>query len=88
MKKQHRSRAEIIGAILEVANGNRVRTTEIQFKTYLSHNLLKEYLLMLLENDLVEYIEGERTFKTTSKGIHLLHMYNEMGELITPKHKY
>jgi predicted transcriptional regulator len=43
---------------------------------------------MLLENDLVEYIEGERTFKTTSKGIHLLHMYNEMGELITPKNKY
>src|SRR6266511_611678 len=88
MKTQHRSRSEIIGAILEVANGNRVRTTEIQFKTYLPHNLLKEYLLMLLENDLVEYIEGERTFKTTSKGIHLLQMKNEMGELITPKKKY
>ena len=85
MKKQHRSKAEIIGAILEVANGNRVRTTEIQFKTYLSYNLLKEYLIMLLEKDLLEYIEGERSFKTTPKGIQLLHVCNDMEELMVAK---
>src|SRR5207247_7715301 len=85
MKTQHRSRYEIIAAILEVANGNRVRTTEIQFKTYLSYNLLKEYLIMLLEKDLLEYIEGERSFKTTPKGIQLLHVCNEMEELIFVK---
>ena len=85
METQHRSRSEIIAAILEVANGNRVRTTEIQFKTYLSYNLLKEYLIMLLEKDLLEYIEGERSFKTTPKGIQLLHVCNDMEELMVAK---
>jgi predicted transcriptional regulator len=55
--------------------------TEIQYKTYLSYNILKEYLVHLLENDLVEYMEGERTFKTTAKGMQFLHVYNKMDEL-------
>jgi predicted transcriptional regulator len=66
---RHRSRSEIISSILEVTNGNKVRITEIQFKTYLAHNILKEYLVHLLQNDLIEYIEGERAFKTTPKGM-------------------
>jgi predicted transcriptional regulator len=82
MKLQHRSRSEIAAAILEVANGKTVRTTEIQFKTYLSYNLLKEYLVLLLQNDLVEYTEGERAFKTTPKGMHYLRVYDQMGQLI------
>ena len=32
-----------MAAILEVANGNRVRLSEILYKTYLSHDNLKEY---------------------------------------------
>ena len=82
LEHSYRSRNDIIACILEVANGNRVRPTEIQFKAYLSYSLLKEYLVLLLENDLLEYIEGERAFKTTAKGMHFLHMYNQMSELI------
>ena len=84
MKHQHshRSRSEIIAAILEVANGNRVTLTELLYKTYLSHGYLKEYLLLLVEKDLIEYLQGERTYKTTEKGMCLLRMYNEMGELM------
>jgi predicted transcriptional regulator len=87
MPKQlrHRSRSEIISSILQVTNGNRVRVTEIQFKTYLSYNILKEYLIHLLENDLIEYIEGERTFKTTPKGMQALQVFNKMDELFVPK---
>jgi predicted transcriptional regulator len=83
MSKQlkHRSRSEIITSILEVTNGNKVRRTEIQYKTYLSYNLLTEYLLHLLQCDLLEYIEGERAFKTTPKGMQVLMMYNKMEEL-------
>lgn len=82
VKHQYRSRNEIIAAILEVANGNRVRTAQIQFKAYLSYTLLKEYLVLLLENGLLEYIEGERTFKTTPKGMQFLHTHNQMSEMI------
>ena len=83
VKHQYRSRNDIISSILEVANGNRVRATEIQFKAYISYSILKEYLVLLLENDLLEYVEGERTFKTAPKGMHFLHTYSQMGELIT-----
>ena len=64
---KHRFRSEIISSILEVTNGNQVRRTEIQYKTYLSYNILTEYLLQLLQCDLIEYIEGEKAFKTTPK---------------------
>ncbi|MGI0043054.1 MAG: winged helix-turn-helix domain-containing protein [Nitrososphaeraceae archaeon] len=79
---RHRSRSEIISSILEVTNGNKVCKTEIQFKTYLSYNLLKEYLVYLLECDLIEYIEGERAFKTTPKGMQAMQTYNKMDELL------
>ena len=79
---QYRSKNDIIASILEVANGNRVRITQIQFKAYLSYTLLKEYLVLLLENGLLEYIEGERAFKTTPKGMQFLHTHNQMSEMI------
>ena len=78
---RQRSRSEIITSILDVTNGNKVRMTEIQFKTYLSYNILKEYLVHLLQCDLIEYVEGERTFKTTPKGMQVLITYNKMEEL-------
>ena len=84
MPKQlkHRSRSEIIiASILEVTNGNMVRRTEIQYKMYLSYNILTEYLVHLLQCDLLEYIEGERTFKTTPKGMQVVTTYNKMEEL-------
>jgi predicted transcriptional regulator len=78
---RHRSRSEIISSILDVTNGNKVRMTEIQFKTYLSYNIIKEYLVHLLRCDLIEYIEGERTFKTTPKGMQVLMTYHQMEEM-------
>ncbi|MGC1132949.1 MAG: winged helix-turn-helix domain-containing protein [Nitrososphaeraceae archaeon] len=83
---KHRSRLEIISSILEVTNGNRVKRTEIQYKTYLSNNLLTEYLVQLLQCDLIEYIEGERAFKTTPKGMQVLQTYNKMDELLVRTH--
>jgi predicted transcriptional regulator len=90
MSKQprHRSRSEIISTILQVANGNRVTITEIQFKTHLtSYTILKQYLDLLLQNDLIEYTKGGRTFKTTPKGMQALQIYNEMDELFVTKSK-
>ena len=83
---KHRSRSEIIASILEVTNGNKVRRTEIQYKTYLSYNILTEYLVHLLQCDLLEYIEGERTFKTTPKGMQVLQMHNRMEGLFVKSH--
>jgi predicted transcriptional regulator len=83
---KYRSRSEIVSSILEATNGNRVRITELQFKTYLSYKLLKEYLVHLLQCDLIEYLEGERAFKTTPKGMQALRTYNQMEELFVKSH--
>jgi predicted transcriptional regulator len=83
---RHRSRSEVISSILEATNGNKLRIAEIQFKAYLSYNILKEYLVHLLQCDLIEYIEGERTFKTTPKGMQVLQKYNKMEELFVKTH--
>ena len=78
---KYRSRTEIVGNILDAANG-RATKTKIMYKAFLSYNQLKEYLSVLIENNLLEYIEGTQTYKTTEKGLNYLKMHNEMAELL------
>ena len=78
---KYRDRSEIIAQILESANGNMVRLTKIMYDGYLSHTLTKEYVAMLIEKGLIEYQDGERTFKTTEKGLNFLRIYNRVQEL-------
>ena len=49
---------------------------------FLSYNQLKEYLSILIENNLIEYLDGTNKFKTTEKGLKYLKMHNEIGELL------
>ena len=77
----NRNRTEIIGNILDSANGGASKT-KIMYKAYLSYNQLKEYLSVLIENNLLEYHDGTHQFKTTEKGLNLLKMHNEMAELL------
>jgi predicted transcriptional regulator len=37
--------------------------------------------MVLIENDLLEYEDGQNTYRTTSKGIRLLQIFNNMEEL-------
>ena len=78
---KYRSRTEIVSMILEAANGGATKT-KIMYKAFLSYNQLKEYLSVLIENNLIEYLEGNKSFKTTEKGLNLLKMHNEMAELL------
>ena len=77
----NRSRTEIVSNILDAANGG-VPKTKIMYKAYLSYNQLREYLSILIENNLIEYLDGTNKFKTTEKGLNLLKMHNEMAELL------
>jgi predicted transcriptional regulator len=79
---KYRDRNEIIAQILESANGNRVRLTKIMYDVYLSHTLTKEYVRLLIEKGLIEYLDGERTFKTTDKGMNFLRIHNRVQGLI------
>jgi predicted transcriptional regulator len=81
MDIKYRDRNEIIAQILEIANGNRVRLTKIMYEVYLSHGLTKEYVRLLIEKGLMEYLDGERTFKTTDKGMNFLRIHNKVQGL-------
>ncbi len=77
----NRSRTEIVGNILDAANGGASKT-KIMYTAFLSYNQLKDYISMLIENNLIEYLDGAHKFKTTEKGLNFLKMHNEIGELL------
>jgi predicted transcriptional regulator len=78
---KYRSRTDIVGSILEATSGGRATKTKIMYKAFLSFAQLKEYLRDLLQNDLIEFDEGHKTYATTAKGIQLLQIFNNMQEL-------
>jgi predicted transcriptional regulator len=79
---KYRSKTEIVSNILDAATKGGATKTKIIYFAFLSYNQLNEYLSTSIENNLIEYLDGNRTFKTTEKGLHFLKMHNEMGELL------
>jgi predicted transcriptional regulator len=78
----NRSRTEIVAMILDAANGGGETKTKIMYFAFLSYNQLKEYLSILIENNVIEYFDGIHKFKTTEKGLFFLKMHSEIGELL------
>jgi predicted transcriptional regulator len=78
----NRSRTEIVSSILDAANGGGASKTKIMYTAFLSYNQLNEYLSLLTENNLIEYLDGTNKFKTTEKGLKYLKMYNEIRKLL------
>jgi predicted transcriptional regulator len=81
---KYRSRTEIVGLILEAANGGGATKTKIMYKAFLSFAQLREYLTTLQDNGLIEYEVGMQTYRTTEKGMRLLDIYEKMHELVPP----
>lgn len=73
---------EIACIILEAAKEESTKT-KIMYKSFLNHIHLKEYLSELIENNLLEYSDGTKTYKTTKIGLNLLHLQanKEVGKL-------
>ena len=81
---KHRSRSEIVGAILEAVNGGGATKSTIMYKAFLSYDNMKKCLLSLAEDGLIEYEQGRMTYRTTAKGMHLLQLYNNVNEMVQP----
>ena len=77
----NRSRTEIVAMILDAANGGTTKT-KIMYFAFLSYDQLNEYLSILIENNLVEHLDGTHTFKTSEKGLNYLNVYNEIRKLL------
>lgn len=75
---------KIIAAILEAANeeGDYGATrSKIMYKALLSYDQLKQYLTILIDNDLLRYNKETRRLKTTEKGISFLQIYHEIHNI-------
>jgi predicted transcriptional regulator len=83
---KNRSRTEIVATILEAANGGTTKT-KIMYKAFVSYAQLREYLSVLIENNLISF-EETQTYKTTEKGLNFLKMHNEIGELLQTPAKF
>ncbi|HEU0144722.1 MAG TPA: winged helix-turn-helix domain-containing protein [Nitrososphaera sp.] len=79
---RYRSRTDIISEILDVANGGSATRTKIMYKAYLSYNQLKEYLMLLTENNLLSYDAYNQTYRTTEKGLRFIDLCNQMDDMI------
>ncbi len=55
---KYRGRTEIVAMILDAANG-RATKTKIMYSAFLSYNQLKDYLSILIENNLIECLKLE-----------------------------
>jgi predicted transcriptional regulator len=54
------------------------------YGAFLSHDQLKEYVVLLMGSGLLECDMATRTYRTTSKGITLLKLIEQMDELVMP----
>jgi predicted transcriptional regulator len=80
---KYRSRTDIAAAILEVAVDGAIKT-KIMYKAFLSFPQLKEYLSVLEEKGLLDYVATDREYRTTEKGRQFLKMYKDIGQMIFP----
>ena len=85
MSRKYRSRTEIIAQILQAANTHvdGITKTRIMYSVFLSYEQLKEYLALLIESRLLEYLEPTQTYKTAEKGLKFLKMHEQLEELTT-----
>jgi predicted transcriptional regulator len=78
---KYRSRSDIVGLLLDAANGGGATKTKLMYSAFISFNQLREYLSLLSENGLIQYEEGMHTYRTTEKGMRVLQLQNRIEEI-------
>ena len=80
---RNRSRIEIIAQILQAVNGSGgITQTQIMYKALLGYAQMKQYLLRLAENALLQYDDTTRTFNITEKGIRFLNICSKINQSV------
>jgi predicted transcriptional regulator len=83
IRMKYRSRTELASNILEAANGGATKT-KIMYRAFLSYAQLKEYLAVLIQNDLRAHDTESIYRRTTSKEIRFLESSRQLGVLLVP----
>jgi predicted transcriptional regulator len=79
---KYRCRTDIMGLILNAANAiDGESRSHIMYKSLVNYNQLKDYLIFLQQQELIEYDKSARTYRTTVKGRDFLELQRDMGEM-------
>ena len=75
---------KISDILRSIRNRNRTgtRISQILYETYIPYNQLKEYLIMMVQNNLIIYIKEDKIFKITEYGMQALKLYGEIDKLL------
>jgi predicted transcriptional regulator len=74
---RHRSRTDMIAAVLEAASGGS-NFTRIMFTSYMSYQQCTEYIDLVKKRELLSFDKNSRTYATTQKGRQFLGMYEKI----------
>ncbi len=80
---KYRSRTDIAADILQIASGGAIKT-RIMYRAFLSFPQQKEYLQLLIDAGMLEYLNEGRMYRTTERGTTFLKSYKELREMLTP----
>lgn len=56
--------------------------TKIMYNAFLSYYQMKDYLTIMIENDLLQYDIDSRKFRITEKGLGCLQLCEQIGDLL------
>ena len=77
LAKRHRSRTDMIAAILEAAAGGS-NFTRIMFTAYMSYQQCTQYIDLVKKRELLSFDKGSKTYSTTQKGRQFLGIYEKI----------
>jgi predicted transcriptional regulator len=78
---KYRSQTDIVARILEGAASGPATKTKLFYASYLSFDRFTDYLSIILEKHLLEFLPDRRRYHTTTKGEQYLATYGEMNTL-------
>lgn len=78
---KNRSRVDIVAAILEAAEHGKMKT-RIMYDARVSFLQLNEYLLFLMEREMVEHLPEENLYRSTEAGKLFLESYHEIWHIL------
>lgn len=74
---------DVVADVLETAKEEANQTT-IMYNSFLSYSMLKDYLKLLLQAELLKYDKKTKMYSSTGKGIEFLELYGKMNKLVFP----
>ena len=77
-----RSRAEIIGLILQAVEGEPLTRSKIMYQAMLNFKQVTDFTSLLIEQELLSYSKLDRTYIITDKGRQFLALFNETSKLL------